>query len=214
MCMRYQLHGNIRDLATRFGVEQPTIPFEFPEDARPTNRLPIIRINSVDERELTLMRWGLVPRWAHDIKEGNRFFNARSETVHTLAVFRGAAQQRRCLIPVTAFCEWKTFLGSKRKEPIWFSVPEMPIYSIAGIWETWKSRDTDETIQSYSLLTTQPNELVVTIHDRMPVIVQPEMEELWLTEPFSEELLQAVRCPYPADKMLATFEPHTQPVLF
>jgi putative SOS response-associated peptidase YedK len=212
--MRYQLHGNTKDLMARFGVSQPNLLSEYPADARPTNQLPIIRINALGERELTLMRWGLVPPWADDIKVGNRFFNARSETVNTQPAFRGPAQKRRCLIPASGFCEWKTIPGSKRKEPIWFTVPSMPIYAIAGIWETWYSRDKDQKIRSFSLITTEPNELVATTHNRMPVIVRPELEDAWLNEPLSEELLRLVCAPFSAEQMESKSEEPAVQVLF
>jgi putative SOS response-associated peptidase YedK len=148
----------------------------------PTQPVPIIRQNPKEpRRELSLARWGLIPWWAKDSSGAAAMINARSETAATKPAFRDALKLRRCLIPADGFYEWKR--NGKDKQPYCFEVNEGQLFAFAGIWETWKdaSRKTKTmTIETCSILTTTPNAVTSTVHDRMPVILEPRNYDLWL----------------------------------
>ena len=146
------------------------------------------------------MRWGLVPYWAKDIKIGFSTINAMAETVDTKPVFREAFKQRRCLVVIEAFYEWKK-LGPKEKQPYAIALGDRSMMALAGLWETWRS-PAQEIVRSFTIITTTPNELCAPIHDRMPVILPAETWPEWLgEEPTEEAELKKLLGPYPADRM-------------
>ena len=124
------------------------------------------------------MRWGLVPSWAKEISFGARTINARAETIATKSAFRAAYVARRCLVPADGFYEWKKEAGGKT--PYLISLASGLPFALAGLWETWSSKDTDESIQSATLITTVANDFMATIHHRMPVILEPATADRWL----------------------------------
>jgi putative SOS response-associated peptidase YedK len=145
------------------------------------------------------MRWGLIPPWAKDASIASKLFNARAETVAEKASFRNAFRKRRCLVPATGFYEWRT--EGKTKTPFRFVVDDGAPFAFAGLHETWRDH-AGETIQSYTLITTTPNELVAPIHNRMPVILTRDAEEIWLDPGFEDaDYLQSLLVPYAADAM-------------
>jgi len=148
----------------------------------PTQPVPIIRQNPKEpRRELSLVRWGLIPWWAKDSSGAAGMINARSETAATKPAFRDALKLRRCLIPADGFYEWKR--NGKEKQPYCFEVNEGQLFAFAGIWESWKdaSRKTKPmTIETCSILTTTPNTVTSTVHDRMPVILESDSYDIWL----------------------------------
>lgn len=165
----------------------------------PTQDVAAVRMKPGAEfPELAMLKWGLVPAWADDPKIGYRMINARSDTASEKPAFRKAFRQRRCLIPADGFFEWLT--EGKRKLPHYFTLRDGGLFAIAGLWDRWR-RD-DQVIESCTLLTTDANELVRSLHDRMPVILPPEFYDHWL-DPHVEEPpeLQALLRPFPADQM-------------
>lgn len=141
----------------------------------------------VEDRErrcLTPMHWGLVPPWAKDPKIGNRMINARAETVAVKNSFRRAYRNRRCLIPVDGFYEWKTVPGQKRKQPYFIHDPTGAPYAFAGLWERWRDpqRDIGEELRSATMITVDSNEPMSAVHHRMPVILEPDDWDLWLAD--------------------------------
>jgi putative SOS response-associated peptidase YedK len=144
----------------------------------PTQPVAVIRQNPKEPiRELSLMRWGLVPSWSKDASGAARMINARSETASTKPAFRDALKFRRCLIPADGFYEWKR--DGKAKQPYCFEVGEGSLFAFAGLWERWKN-PSDESVKTCSILTTTPNSVTALVHDRMPVILDPDGYELWL----------------------------------
>jgi putative SOS response-associated peptidase YedK len=144
----------------------------------PTQQVLIVRKEHGEKmRQLTTMRWGLIPSWAKDAGIGTRTLNARSETVTTTPAFRQSILTKRCLIPADGFYEWQK-MGSV-KQPYCFEVGEGDVFAFAGLWDEWTSPD-GEIIESCTILTTEPNTLVSDLHNRMPVIVPPEKYEVWL----------------------------------
>jgi putative SOS response-associated peptidase YedK len=144
----------------------------------PTQPVPVIRQNPEEPvRELSLMRWGLIPSWAKDPSGSASMINVRAETASTKPAFRDALKFRRCLIPADGFYEWKR--DGKTKQPYCFEVNEGKLFAFAGIWETWKD-PSRRIVETCSILTTTPNAVTSTVHDRMPVILDPDCYDLWL----------------------------------
>lgn len=143
----------------------------------PTQPVPVIRQNPRQpQRELSLMRWGLVPSWANEIS-GAPMINARAETAATMVSFRDPLKSRRCLIPADGFYEWRKTGGER--EPFCFEVNDGELFAFAGLWDRWKN-PSGQWIRSCSILTTTPNAVASTVHDRMPVILERGDYDLWL----------------------------------
>ncbi len=160
------------------------------------------------------MRWGLVPSWAKDIKIGTQMINARSETIFEKPAFRNAIDRRRCLIPADGFYEWKDIYdeqidlfgepkkGKPKKQPYHITVKTQPLYAFAGIYEKWTNPADGSLLQSFSVITCPPNELIETLHDRMPVILHREDHALWLQKDLADKsALVGMMTPYPANEM-------------
>jgi putative SOS response-associated peptidase YedK len=144
----------------------------------PTQPVPVIRQHPKEpRRDLSLMRWGLIPSWAKDTSGAARMINARSETAHTLPAFGEAMKLRRCLVPADAFYEWKR--RGSAKQPFCFEVGEGELFTFAGLWERWRDPG-GQWVKSCSILTTTPNAVTSAVHDRMPVILHPDSYDLWL----------------------------------
>ena len=203
MCGRAKLEGDVSEIKIAFRVtpEYPTPNFPPSWNVAPTDSLPIVRYDQkAGHRALDLMRWGLVPYWAKDIKIGFSTINAMAETVDMKPVFREAFKRRRCLVPIEAFYEWKK-IGPKEKQPYAIALADRSIMALAGLWETWRS-SAQETIRSFTIITTTPNELCAEVHNRMPVILPPEIWAVWLDEePVEEATLKGLLAPYPAEQM-------------
>lgn len=200
MCGRFALFAPGQDIADRFGVE---INFDIAPryNIAPTQPVAAVRLDDhTGQRELTHFQWGLIPSWAKDPKIGSRMINARSETVAEKPSFRAAFKRRRCLIPASGFYEWQK-LGD-RKQPTFVQGKEDQLFGLAGLWEIWHDSD-GGVIESCTILTTQPNELIAPIHNRMPVIVAPDDYSMWLDPgPQPEDGLHLLR-PYDPELMEA-----------
>jgi putative SOS response-associated peptidase YedK len=168
----------------------------------PTDFQPIVRLDRDGQRELTVMRWGLVPYWAKDAKIGFSTINAKSETVTTSPTFREAMKRRRCLVPAEWFYEWEK-MDAKTKQPYAISLRDDSLFAFAGLWERWKDKAKDLVLETYTVVTTDPNELLEPIHNRMPVILAPKDYQRWLEpgEP-THPPIDLLR-PYPAEEMKA-----------
>ena len=166
----------------------------------PTQDIVAIR-NDGTENRAEFMRWGLVPSWAKDPKIGNRMINARAETLAERPSFRVAYRRRRCLIVADSFYEWKR--EGRNRTPVRIMLESGGLFSFAGLWEAWKRPD-DSWMLSCAIITTQANELVGAIHDRMPVILDPEDESAWLDPDLQDtDAISELLVPYPAEQMTA-----------
>jgi putative SOS response-associated peptidase YedK len=203
MCGRMKMEGDFSQLKTAFGIPEdyPAINYAPSWNVAPTDSLPIVRYNAKQgHRALDLMRWGLVPYWAKDIKVGFANINAMAETVDTRPAYRDAFARRRCLAPIEAFYEWKK-LGPKEKQPYAIAAAGGGFMALAGLWENWRSPG-GEWVRSFTIVTCPANALCGQIHNRMPVILPPATWPLWLGEDAAKpEQLKAALRPYPADDM-------------
>jgi len=171
-------------------------------NAAPTQRLPVFRIHAERGPELVRLRWGLIPSWAKDAAIGARMINARGETVAEKPAFRAAFRRRRCLVPMKGFYEWKKTASGKL--PHYIYLKNADIFASAGLYEYWPGRDGAEPVESYTIITTEANDMMAKLHDRMPVILAEKDHAAWL-DPKNEGkgTLQALLKPYPPGEMLA-----------
>ena len=169
----------------------------------PQSLQPVVRLDiETGQRELTVMRWGVVPFWAKDSKISYSTINAKSETVATSPAFREAMKRRRCLVPAEWFYEWQK-IDAKTKQPYAVGLRDGSLFAFAGLWETWKDKTKDQVLETYTVLTTDPNELMEPIHNRMPVILAPKDYQRWLEPGEPTHLPVDLLRPYPAEKMRA-----------
>lgn len=165
----------------------------------PTQSVPTVLVSDDKNRHLKMLRWGLIPSWAKDIKMGAKLINARAETVSEKPAFRSAFKRRRCLILADGFYEWQEQGG--KKQPFYFALQDGKPFAFAGLWEGWEKSE-DEAIESCTILTTEANELMRPIHDRMPVILDPKDYDKWLDpEVQKPESLQSLLQPYQSEEM-------------
>ncbi|HEY9656670.1 MAG TPA: SOS response-associated peptidase, partial [Crinalium sp.] len=176
MCGRFSLTQSANALAETFQLE--TLPEWTPRyNVAPTQAVLAIAAAPAHSRQVRLFRWGLVPSWAKDLTIGAKLINARAETVAEKPSFRVAFKQRRCLILADGFYEWHR-IDRKTKQPYYFQLADRQPFAFAGLWERWQGDDT--VVETCTILTTQANELLQPIHDRMPVILAPEEYDRWL----------------------------------
>jgi putative SOS response-associated peptidase YedK len=184
-------------------VHGPSVPDFGPSwNVAPQTFQPIVRLNrDTGERELVLMRWGPIPFWAKDPKIGLRTINAKAEKITTAPAFREAIKFRRCLAPADAFYEWQK-LDAKTKQPFAIAMKDGKPYAFAGLWEKWKDSKAGTELLTFTVITTDPNEVVQPMHDRMPVII-PECDyDRWLKTDPDRPPIDLLR-PFDADKMTA-----------
>ncbi len=176
MCGRFALTVSARVLAEVFDAEPP--PGHRPRyNIAPTQEVPVVR-SSGEGRRITTVRWGLIPHWAKDPAIGARMINARAESVADKPAFRSALRRRRCLVPADGFYEWRKEEGGKQPYLVRFS--DGRVLAFAGLWESWHPPDGGDAIESCTIITTRPNELLAELHDRMPVILPPRHHDEWL----------------------------------
>jgi putative SOS response-associated peptidase YedK len=190
MCGRFSLHQSAIQLAEIFEVPEPDWTPRY--NIAPTQ--PVLALGCYEagmDRRFRLLRWGLIPAWAKEEAIGNKLINARSETVAEKPSFRSAFKQRRCLIVADGFYEWKRTAG--QKQPYYFQRLDQQPFAFAGLWEHWQREGL--TIDSCTILTTEANALLQPIHDRMPVILPPEMYDRWLDLDTPPAELQALLRP-------------------
>jgi putative SOS response-associated peptidase YedK len=199
MCGRYTCRRY--DLVKATFDAQPTFP-EFDERPRfniaPTQTVPIVRIDSKGNRVIGLAQWGLIPSWTKG-KPKFRPINARAENIATSPMFRQAIERRRCLIPADGFYEWK---GAKApKQPFFIHLKDDGLFALGGLWERWRPEPDAEPIDTFTIITVQPNAVTSPIHNRMPLIIAPADYGRWLDPTTPRPRVAALLRPYPADGM-------------
>jgi putative SOS response-associated peptidase YedK len=175
MCGRFTLRTPAKEIAEFFDVAVPNIESRY--NIAPSQPVAVVRFNPGEgNRELVMLRWGLIPSWAKDPKVGYKMINARAETVATKPAFRRTFAQKRCLVVADGFYEWKKTGG--RKQPYFIHMRNDEPFAFAGLWEHWAGNG--EEIDSCTIIVTEANELLRPIHDRMPVIVDRHNYDVWL----------------------------------
>jgi putative SOS response-associated peptidase YedK len=180
MCGRFTLRTPQSVLVKQFALEaEPTLVPRY--NIAPSQPIAVVRALSQEStaasRELVKLRWGLVPSWAQDPSIGNQLINARSETAAAKPAFRSAMRHRRCLIPADGFYEWKKI--GKQKQPYFIRRPDDKPFAFAGLWDRWTDPE-GRPLETCTILTTDANELLRPLHNRMPVIVEPADYAAWL----------------------------------
>jgi len=198
MCGRFALTVDLANVAAKFGVEA-TMHTEPRYNIAPTQ--PVASILRNGEAHLAELRWGLIPSWAKDESIGARMINARAETLMEKPSFKGLLRSKRCLIIADGFFEWKQEDG--RKTPMYITMADHQPFAFAGLWDSWKNPE-GEPLRTCTIITTEPNEVVASIHNRMPAILLPEAYESWLDPSIKDEhFLSHWLAPYPAQAMTA-----------
>ena len=204
MCGRYELNETPARVGSRYRIEPGDIEFAHNADVRPTTSNPVVFVHD-GVRRMALRRWGFVPSWVKDPKAISNLFNAVSETAPDKPFFRTAFRRRRCIVPANAFFEWKSEVGVKRKTKYRIFRADSELIALAGLHEYWQYED--QSIASYTILTTQPNELMATIHTRMPVIIGGAEVDEWLAPETSVDTARAMCMPCPSDWLAVTPQP-------
>ena len=204
MCGRFTLTTDLFNLKLHFSTDLidaalTAEPWRPRFNIAPTQLAPIVTLEPDGKRRLRLMKWGLVPSWSTDPKLGAKMINARAETVAEKPSFRKAFAERRCLVPVDGFYEWRKD-SEKQKTPMWIHRPDKRVFAFAGLWEIWKDRGAaGAPLETFTILTTEASPFMSAIHDRMPVILDGEGERTWLapeaTAADRQALLKPLRAP-------------------
>jgi putative SOS response-associated peptidase YedK len=200
MCGRYRRTTREEELARRWSIpipEQRDLPISW--NVAPTSEVLAIRLKrDTKAQSFDWLRWGLIPYWSKDKRIAYSTINARAETIDKTPVFRQAFQKRRCLIPADGFYEWRK--TRPPKVPFHIALKDESPFCFAGVWEAWKDPSTGEWLRSCSIITTEANELVAQIHDRMPVILRESDFATWLGDTRETDLKLLLR-PYPPEVM-------------
>jgi putative SOS response-associated peptidase YedK len=197
MCGLFILLTDLSLITESFNVQD--VACEYRPGSRISPGQQVAAVIQDDKNRLVNFRWGLIPSWAKDPSIGNRMFNARAETLSEKPSFKNAFKKRRCLIIADGFYEWQK-LG-KLKKPLYFSLKSGRPFGFAGLHETWVSQD-HQPINTCTIITTEPNELIKPIHDRMPVIVPKEREAFWMDpDNQNQQDLLSILKPYPSEEM-------------
>ena len=200
MCGRFGLTRPEALQLERFGIQElpPLVPrYNIP----PSSDILVVR----ERKGMTgaeMIKWGLVPSWAKDPSIGNRMANVRSDTALEKSSFKAPMETRRCLVPADVFFEWQDVPGQKRRRPYAAAMLEGEPFALGGLWEAWRSKG-GEWLITCAILTTEPNDLLEPIHDRMPVIVRPGDYARWLDPATKMGEVSRIVAPYPPKDMRA-----------
>lgn len=196
MCGRFVRQKDVDAIVSDFAVQKVVCDLAPSYNVAPTQQVAVIMHDRV--KQLVSVRWGLVPSWAPSLSVGNTMINARAETVAQKGSFREAFEKRRCLVVADGFYEWRK--EGKTKQPILIRLKSDRAFGFAGLYENWLSPE-GQNIRTCTIITTEPNEIMRTIHNRMPVIIPTQQEETWLSPGAEPTALLSLLKPYPAEEM-------------
>ena len=197
MCGRFSISKEKDEIEDRFEIHIDPAMFTKNYNAAPSQILPII--TNQDTEQASFHKWGLIPKWAKDETIGNKLINARGETLTEKPSFRDAAEKRRCLVITDGFYEWQRSGGEK--QPYRITLADESLFTFAGLWESW-SAPNGRDVRTFTIITTEPNGLMKPIHKRMPVMLTPENERVWISDEPLEEVLHLLK-PYDEKEMNA-----------
>lgn len=197
MCGRFTIRAPASVLARQFGLVQLDA-FEPRYNVAPSQLVPVVRAGAAGGRELVWLKWGLVPEWALDPAIGNRMINARAETAATKPAFRDAIEKRRCLVVADGFYEWEG--GGRAKQPFFIHLKDNAPFAFAGLWDRWTKKG--DPLESCTIVTTDANDVLRPLHDRMPVILPPDHYAQWLDAgPQDPKALEGLLKPFPSETL-------------
>ena len=198
MCGRFVLITDLKNIQKNFNVQAISCQHQPSWNVVPSQFIPAV-INYNGKNHLVCFRWGLIPSWSKDPSIANKLINARAETVDKKPSFKEALKKRRCLIVADGFYEWKR--EGNKKMPLYYYLKSGRPFGFAGLYETWISPDKKE-INTCTIITTDANELIAPVHDRMPVILSSDRESVWLDSNVVDvSVLKSILKPYPTDEM-------------
>jgi len=201
MCGRFTLTVDPAELKEYF--DGYIFPTQFAPRFNIAPTQPVLAIPNDAKNKADFFLWGLIPSWSKDPAIANKLINARGETLAEKPSFRGGFKYKRCLIPADGFYEWQVRAGEKTKTPYFIHMKDRLPFAFAGLWDEWHSPD-GASLRTCTIITTEPNELMSTLHNRMPVILDPRDYEQWLdAAPQAPDKLQPLIRPFPADRMSA-----------
>ncbi len=201
MCGRFSSSSKPEQIKKEFkvAVEDPAI-FKPRYNIAPSQMIPVV-LDRTGERIVAQLKWGLVPSWAKDALIGSRMINARAETLMEKPSFREAYKSRRCIIPASGFYEWQR-AEKGAKQPFYFYLTNKEVFGFAGLWEEWLDKKSGESLETCTIITTEANDVLKPVHDRMPVILKAVDYDEWLdTKEANTDKLQKLLAPYPPDEM-------------
>jgi len=198
MCGRYELQ-EIEGLGARFRATSVRLDLSPRYNVAPGQVMPVV-VNKAGENSLEMMKWGLVPSWAKDARIGNKMINARAETILEKPSFRKPLQSKRCLVPVSGFYEWHD--TGQGKIPYHIYLKDEPVFALAGLYDTWLDPDGQE-LDTYTIVTTSANSFMERLHNRMPVILPQDREDMWLDPATPLSGLVSLMSPFAPQKMVA-----------
>lgn len=200
MCGRFSQTAQPEQIVEHFKVQSPL--FQPRYNIAPSQSVVSIRVSPDGTGpDCVMLRWGLIPSWAKDPKIGLQCINAKAETVAEKPAFRSAFKKRRCLVLATGFYEWHVHEGTK--QPMWIGFRDSRPFAFGGLWEHW-TPPTGDSLETFTILTTEPNSLMADIHTRMPVILAPEVYDQWLDPLFQQvDSLKTFLRSYPSEELIA-----------
>lgn len=203
MCGRFTSKAKPEQIKKEFNVAgiDDSIKFEPRFNIAPSQMISVVVERGGEERIVAPLKWGLVPSWAKDAGIGSRMINARAETLTEKPSFREAFRRRRCIIPATGFYEWQR-RAAGAKQPFYFYLKSKEAFGFAGLWEEWIDKQSGETLETCTIITTEANKVLEPVHDRMPVILQTGDYDRWLDAKETDfAKLQKLLSPYPVSEM-------------
>lgn len=196
MCGRFSLAKSKEEIQKRFAVQikTPIVP-QF--NIAPMQSCAVI--TNQTPNELQFFQWGLIPSWSIDRSTAMNMINARAESVYQKIPFKHIVKNQRCLVPSDGFFEWRK--EGKNKVPYRFNLNNEEAFTYAGLWDSWKNEETEEVLNTFTIITTEANKVVKAVHDRMPVILRKDLEKLWIAEEVTESQATSLLRPYDAELM-------------
>ena len=200
MCGRFAFYSPAEAVVRLFSAEAvEDLPPRY--NIAPTQNAPVVRQSADGKREFIQLRWGLIPFWAKDPSIGNRMINARAETVASKPAFRNAFRKKRCIVIADGFYEWQKRPGGK--QPWYIAMSTGEPFAMAGLWESWRATEDDDRLDTCTIITTRPNEMMARLHNRMPVILTQDAVDCWLDPSSDTDTLESVLGPVEEDLLNA-----------
>ncbi len=196
MCGRYTLAKPFKSIVTHFKAKTSQQDFKERYNIAPFQTVPTI-IQEDNDRRICAFRWGLIPHWAKNESVGMKTINARAETVSEKPSFRDSFRSKRCLIPADGFIEWAR--NTKEKTPKYINLKSNELFGMAGLWAEWYGNG--KSLQTFSIVTTEANDLIGKVHHRMPVILSPHNYSKWLDPSANSAQLKSLLVPFPSEEM-------------